>query len=176
MYGSLGPVRSSKTGEQCLVLQVGVLMLIIPHLKKASWLRKKIYDFSYSCRGYWFLIIMTLMMMTMMISDDENDDDDKTYSLFVGHSYNIQLFWEKLLEKMCMQQSREVICDMINTLFLTLSLSKLLLLLSFSACKHTSLASCAILSNFIEKNRELKITHNTFWDCCVHFFQQPFSK
>ena len=40
---------------------------------------------------------------------------------------------------------------MINTLFLTLKLSKLLLLLSSSTCKHTSMASCAILSNFFEK-------------------------
>ena len=90
-------------------------------------------------------------MMTMMISDDENDGDDKSYSLLVGHSYNIQLFWERLSEKMCIRQSREAICDMINTLFLALLLSKLLLLLSFSTCKHTSMASCAILSNFIEK-------------------------
>ena len=90
-------------------------------------------------------------MMIMMISDDENDGDDKSYSLLVGHSYNIQLFWERLSEKMCMRQSREAICDMINTLFLALLLSKLLLLLSFSTCKHTSMASCAILSNFIEK-------------------------
>ena len=26
------------------------------------------------------------------------------------------------------------------------------------------------------KNRALKTTHNTFRDCCVHFFRQPFSK
>ena len=26
------------------------------------------------------------------------------------------------------------------------------------------------------KNSELKITHSTFRDCCVHFFQQPFLK
>ena len=26
------------------------------------------------------------------------------------------------------------------------------------------------------KNSELKTTHNTFLDCCVHFFRQPFSK
>ena len=25
-------------------------------------------------------------------------------------------------------------------------------------------------------NIELKTTHNTFWDCRVHFFRQPFSK
>ena len=39
---------------------------------------------------------------------------------------NIQLFRERLLEKMCTRQSREVIWDMINTLFLTLELSNLL--------------------------------------------------
>ena len=33
----------------------------------------------------------------------------------------------------------------------------------------------AIRSNFL-KNSELKTTHNTFRDCRVHFFQQPFSK
>ena len=52
---------------------------------------------------------------------------------------------------MCTQQSRKVIWDMINTLFLTLSLSNLLLLLSFSTCKHTSMASRAILSIFFEE-------------------------
>ena len=36
---------------------------------------------------------------------------------------------------------------MINTLFLTLQLSNLLLLLSFSTRKHTSMASRAILAN-----------------------------
>ena len=40
---------------------------------------------------------------------------------------------------------------MINTLFLTLSLLNLLLLLSFSSRKHTSMASRAILSNFFEE-------------------------
>ena len=40
---------------------------------------------------------------------------------------------------------------MINTLFLTLKLSKLLLLLVFSTPKHTSMASRDILSNFFEK-------------------------
>ena len=33
-----------------------------------------------------------MMMMTVTISEDENDGDDKSYSLLVGHSYNIQLF------------------------------------------------------------------------------------
>ena len=35
------------------------------------------------------------------------------------------------------------------------------------------LSSHAILS---KKNSELKTTHNTFWDCRVHFLRQPFSK
>ena len=52
---------------------------------------------------------------------------------------------------MCTRQSRKVIWDMINTLFLTLQLSNLLLLLSFSTRKHTSMASRVILSNFFEK-------------------------
>ena len=40
---------------------------------------------------------------------------------------------------------------MIDTLFLALELWNLLLLLSFSTRKHTSMASRAILSNFIEE-------------------------
>ena len=44
-----------------------------------------------------------------------------------------------------------VIWDMCNTLFLTLKLSNLLLLLSFSTHRHMSVASRAILSNFFEK-------------------------
>ena len=40
---------------------------------------------------------------------------------------------------------------MINTLFLALSLSNLLLLLSFSTRKHTSMAYRATLSNFLEE-------------------------
>ena len=45
---------------------------------------------------------------------------------------------------------------MINTLFLTLKLSNIHLLLSFSTRKHTFMASLAILSNFFEKQS----THN----------------
>ena len=66
--------------------------------------------------------------------------------------FGIQLFWERLSEKNSPQQPRKVIWDMINyTLFLTLYLSKLLLLLSFSTRKHMSMASRAILSNFFEE-------------------------
>ena len=63
----------------------------------------------------------------------------------------IQLFPERLLQKMCMWQSQKVIWDMINTLFPTLQLSNLFLLLSFSTRKHKSMASHAILSNFFEE-------------------------
>ena len=71
---------------------------------------------------------------------------------FVDNTFDqIQLFREKLSEKMCTRQSREVIWDMINTLFLTLELSNLLLLLSFRNRKHMSMASCAILANFFEE-------------------------
>ena len=65
----------------------------------------------------------------------------------------IQLFRERLSAKMCTRRSRKVIWDMINTLLQTLQLSKLLLLLSFSTHKHTSMASRAILSNFFEEQR-----------------------
>ena len=67
-------------------------------------------------------------------------------------SQYIQLFRrERLSEKMCSRQSRKVIWDKyINTLFLTLSLSNLPLLLSFNTQKHTSLTSCVFLSNFLE--------------------------
>ena len=69
----------------------------------------------------------------------------------------IQLLRERLSEKMCTRQSRKVLWDMINTLFLTLELSNLLLLLSFSTRKHISVASRATLSNFLE---ELEWTQN----------------
>ena len=41
--------------------------------------------------------------------------------------------------------------DMINTLFMTLKLSTLLLLISFSTRKHMSMAARAIRSNFFEE-------------------------
>ena len=69
----------------------------------------------------------------------------------VAYFHNIQLFRERLSEKLYTRQSRKVIWDMISALFLTLYLSNLLLLLSFSTCKHTSMASRAILWNFFEK-------------------------
>ena len=65
--------------------------------------------------------------------------------------YKIQLFRERLSEKMCTRQSRKALWDMVNTLFLTLWLSNLLLLLSFSTCKRMTMVSRAILSSFFEE-------------------------
>ena len=48
----------------------------------------------------------------------------------------IQLFRERLSEKMCTRQSRKVIWDMINTLFLTTVAVKPTWWLSFSTRKH----------------------------------------
>ena len=79
----------------------------------------------------------------------------------------IQLFLERLSKKLCTRQSRKVIWDMINTLLLTLQLSNLLLMLSFSTCKHRSFEICL-------KNSELKTTHNTFRDCRVRLFPTTF--
>ena len=57
-----------------------------------------------------------------------------------------------------------------QALFLTLWLSNLVLLFSFSTRKHTSMASRAILSLIFEEHySELKTTHNTFRDYRVHF-------
>ena len=64
----------------------------------------------------------------------------------------IQLYRETLSEKMCTQQSRKVKWDMTSTLFVTLKLTKLLLLLSFSTRKHKSMSSRAILSKFFEEH------------------------
>ena len=56
-------------------------------------------------------------------------------------------YFEKGCRKKCARDNP----DMFNTLFLTLWLSNLLLLLSFSTRRHMSMASPAILSNFFEK-------------------------
>ena len=64
---------------------------------------------------------------------------------------NIQLFQERLSEKMCTRQSRKVIRDMINTLFLTTVAVEPSFVASFSTRKHMSVASRAIISNFFEE-------------------------
>ena len=50
----------------------------------------------------------------------KGDFRQKKLSVQVFNSGCIQLFRERLLENMCTRQSRKVIWDMINTLFLTL--------------------------------------------------------
>ena len=72
--------------------------------------------------------------------------------LLSKRSYCIQLFRERLSEEMRTRQSRKVIWDMINTLFVTTEAVELLLLLSFSTRKHMSVASRTILSNFFEEH------------------------
>ena len=67
-------------------------------------------------------------------------------------AWHLQLFRERLSEKMCLRQSRKVIWDMIGQYAdpdtVTVESS---ILLSFSALKQMSMASRAILSNFFEK-------------------------
>ena len=57
---------------------------------------------------------------------------------------SLELFWERLSEKLCMRQSRRVIWDMINTLFLYFCCFPLVL-------TNLRLWSRVILSNFIEE-------------------------
>ena len=71
-----------------------------------------------------------------------------TWGLCVGKeffcSFISSYFKKRLLVKMSTRQSRKVKWDMLNTLFLTLKLSHLFLLLSFSTHKHTSMASLLV--------------------------------
>ena len=48
------------------------------------------------------------------------------------------------------------------------------LLPSFSTRKHTSMAFRAILANIFEE--QWTENHPQYWDCCMHFLRQPFSK
>ena len=52
---------------------------------------------------------------------------------------------------MCTRQSRKVVWDIINTLFLTTVAVEHAFLLSFSTRKHMSVASRAIFPNFFEE-------------------------
>ena len=64
----------------------------------------------------------------------------------------IQLFRERLSEKMCLRQSRKVIWDMIGQYAVPDTAAvESSILLSFSTLKHMSMASRAILSNFFEQ-------------------------
>ena len=82
--------------------------------------------------------------------------DEHLHSLCVGILFNsvalgihLQLFQERLPEKVCTRQSREVIWRYDQyTVAVELNL-----LLSFSTSKHMSMASRAIVSNFCEEQR-----------------------
>ena len=85
-----------------------------------------------------------------------------------GKRHCIQLFRESLSAKMGTRQSRKVIWDMINTLFLTLSVAV--------KTYYFPLARANIrprpLVPFFQislRNGELKTTHNTFRDCRCTF-------
>ena len=66
-------------------------------------------------------------------------------------SLRVQLFWERLSEKMCAQQSRKVIWDMINTLFLdTVAVEPTFVCVALLLTNIPSMVSRAILSNFFE--------------------------
>ena len=89
----------------------------------------------------------------------------------------LQLFQERLLEKMCMWQSRKVAWDII----------KLYTVPDNSSCWTNFCCFPSALANICPwplvpffqislKNSELKATHNTFRGCCVHFLWQSFSK
>ena len=76
---------------------------------------------------------------------------------------------------MSKRQSRKVIWDMINTLFVTTEAVEPTFVASFSTRKLCPWPSVRFFQ-FSLKNSTLKANHNTFRDCRVHFFRQPFQK
>ena len=81
--------------------------------------------------------------------DAGHDNISRHWVMSSKSTIYIQLFRERLSEKLCMRQSQKVIWDMINNLFLTLQLSNILLFLSFSNYNHKFMASSSILANFL---------------------------
>ena len=76
---------------------------------------------------------------------------------------------------MCTRQSRKVIWDMINTLFLTtVAVEPTFVAFLQHSKTHFHGLSCQFFQISL-KNRELKTTHNAFRDCRV-LLRQPFSK
>ena len=93
---------------------------------------------------------------------------------FTLRSPCIQLFLERLSENMCTRQSRKVIWDTINKLFL-LFLTLYCKCRTYFCCFPLALANRRPwpLLPFFQislKNIELKTTHNIFRDCRVLFF------
>ena len=76
----------------------------------------------------------------------------------------------KVVGKICTPQSRMLIWDMIDTLFLT----------TFAVEPTFVLALANTFSwpfvQILSKNSKLKTTHSAFRDCRVHFFRRTFSK
>ena len=68
----------------------------------------------------------------------------------------IQLFWERVVGKMCRGQSWKVIWDMINTLFLTTVAFEPTFVTFHYTRGHFSVASHAFLSNFFGEQGRLK--------------------
>ena len=84
--------------------------------------------------------------------------------------------FEKGCREKCTRQSRKVIWDMINTLFLaTVAVEPTFVAFLQHSQTHFHGLSCQFFQISL-KNRELKTTHNAFQDCRVHFSRQPFSK
>ena len=87
-----------------------------------------------------------------------------------------QLFLDRLSEKMCTRQSRKVIWDMINTLFLTtVAVEPTFVAFLQHSKTHFHGLSCQFFQISL-KNRELKTIHYAFRNGRVRFFRQPFSK
>ena len=78
--------------------------------------------------------------------------------------------------KMCTRQSRKVIWDMIDALFLTtVAVEPTFVAFLYHSQTHFHGLSCQFFQISL-KNSKLKTTHDAFRDCRVHFFRQPFSK
>ena len=84
-------------------------------------------------------------------------------------AWHLQLFRQRLSEKMCLRQSRKVIWDMIgqyavpDTVAVESSMSLSLTLSNKCPWPLVPFFQISL------KNSELKTTHNTFRDCGVHF-------
>ena len=93
--------------------------------------------------------------------------------------FRVKLFWERLLEKMCTQQSWKygIWYDQYTVSWhcscWTYFCCVALLLTNIHVYHPWSLVPLFLISL---NNSELKTTHKTFRDCHMHFFRQPFSK
>ena len=95
--------------------------------------------------------------------------DTRITTAYVRYSY----FEKGCREKMRTLQSRKVIWDMINTLFLTLKLSNLLFFF-WGALTNIRLWPLVWFFQICLKNSELKTTHNTSRDCSRALFPSTF--